>query len=585
MHQFLHHLFHPVRILWTERAVLFWPIWLGITALGLFIVMRVIPRRSEISSASAPSRRLKWSRQSTFAIVLLALFLGCYLAGLLVWEDFTYYDNSHYTNETLIGRNISLQISPEQGRFWPLGYQEFNLLRHITSSITGYHALRIAQLALVCSILLTLDEELSVVQRVALILSLLITPSIVISFSGLIYPEANLICWIVCLAWCLQRFERTQSRIWAAAAVLFAQLILYYKETAFLFLLGFMAGRILLRCRDRDEAGWDWRRLRNPQSRLDLCLALLSGVYVLYYLAVLFPHFGASYAVNNKLPLVQVLDAYLELDLLVWIFVGVCAIRAFLFVRWSLTPSLLWDGLAIGGLCYLAGFILLRLESSYYLAPVDLVAVLYVGRLAFLSLRERSMAIKLCALTLVFVVCAQDLSLSAFRMYERKNVIHAKTEIGHAIKDRYDADPQSVKRLFFPFAEPFPILEFASYLQYIGVPIEQQGNGAETASGVLLIAKSIHEDGPCGYRAFLCHPGSTPNVGDLVIVFPDDVTSISETNSYRQAGSPLLLSYSPRPQIPDWMRPLVNRLHIVSPIFTFRPLPDSWLMASIAIWN
>ena len=127
----LHHLFHPVKLLWTERVVLFWPIWLGITALGLLIVMRVMPWQSEISAVSTPSSRLKWSRRSVLALILLGLFLGCYVAGLLVWEDFTYYDNSHFTNETLIGRNVSLQISPEEGRFWPLGHQEFSLLRHI----------------------------------------------------------------------------------------------------------------------------------------------------------------------------------------------------------------------------------------------------------------------------------------------------------------------------------------------------------------------------------------------------------------------------------------------------------------------
>ena len=120
-------------------------------------------------------------------MIFLSLFLACYIAGSLVWEDFTYYDNSHFTNATLVGRNIAIQILPWNGRFWPLGHQEFNLIRHFTSSVAGYHALRIVQLVLLCGILLVFDEELSIQARVALIILVLITPSILISFNGLIY--------------------------------------------------------------------------------------------------------------------------------------------------------------------------------------------------------------------------------------------------------------------------------------------------------------------------------------------------------------------------------------------------------------
>ena len=64
-------------------------------------------------------------------------------------------------------------------------------MRHFTSSVTGYHAMRIIQLVFLCGILLFLDDELSIWARVALITLALITPSILISFSGLIYPEWN----------------------------------------------------------------------------------------------------------------------------------------------------------------------------------------------------------------------------------------------------------------------------------------------------------------------------------------------------------------------------------------------------------
>jgi|ERR1700733_3658662 len=582
-----HHLFHPLRVLWDGRITFFWPIWLSITSLAVILAVWIVSAKSNKAplEQSESSRQQDRPRESIGWVVALGLLLVCYVGGILAWEDFTYYDNSHFTSETLVGRDISLQVSPIAGRFWPLGHQEFNLLRHITNSISGYHALRILQLIAVCSILLVLDKQLDIRVRVALIFLLLITPGIVISFSGLIYPEANVIVCLVCLAWSVDRFGRTPSLLWAVVAVLSAQLLLYYKETAFLFVLGFAGGRIVLRCRKNNEGGWDWKHLRDPESRLDVLLVGLVGVFLLYYFAALYPHFGGGYEKEHKLPLLTVLGTYLELDLLLCIFVSVCAVRAFLVFRRRLAPWQFWDGLAFGGILYLCGYLVLGIESSYYLAPVDFIAVLYIGRLAILSVPGMGLSIRLGALALLFLVCVQDFSLSAFRMYERKNIVRGKAEVGRAIKDRYENDPQSVKRLFFPTATPFSILEFASYLQYIGVPIEQRANNTGAADGVLLVGRSIQSDGPCGYRAYLCHPGSIPNSGDLVVVLPDDITSVEETNSYRKESSVFLFSYDPRPSISQSMRPIVNRLHAESPIFAFRQLPDSWLMASVSVWR
>ncbi len=585
MYHHLLHLLHPLRVIWNERIVLFWPIWMTITAIGIMLVVWIVPTRSHKPLEQIESRQRDWSRKDIIAAAFLCLFLACYVAGSLVWEDFTYYDNSHFTNETLIGQNILLQVSPEQGRFWPLGHQEFNLLRHITHSNTGYHALRIVQLLFVCAILLYLDEDLNVWARVGLVSLLLITPSIVISFSGLIYPEANVIFWLVCLAWSIKCFERTRSIAWAVAAVISSQFLLYYKETGFLFLFGFAVGRLILRSLKADGAGWEFKPLRDPESRLDACLAFMVAPYILYYSAAMFPVFGMGYSEESRLPLLQVIFSYLELDVLVWIFVAVALARVFRILQRRVAPSLLWDGLALGGIGYLAGYVILRMVSSYYLAPVDLIAVLYVGRLAFKSIEVWGPVFRFAGIAVLSIVLFQDSSLSGFRMYERKNVIHAKAEIGHLIEERYKNDPQNVKRLFFPFAKPFDILEFASYLSYIGVPVEEVSKGSVATRGVLLAGKVIQKDGPCGYRTFVCHPGTTPLPGDLVVVFPDDVTSVGGSSVYRNESTMLLFSYDARPQIPEWARPFVNTLHVVSPEFSRIQLPDSWLRASLSIWK
>jgi hypothetical protein len=582
MLHFLHHLFHPLKVLWRERIDLFWPIWIATTAVAVLLVIWVMPGRESIPWDSIPPRSHGWSRGAILAVTFLVLFLACFIAGSLVWEDFTYYDNSHFTNGTLIGKDIPLQILPGNGRFFPLCHQEFNLIRHATSSVIGYHALHIVQLVFLCGILLVFDEELSVQTRVALITLSLITPSILISFSGLIYSEWNVVFWLVCLAFSVKRFEQTQFITWAVAAVISSQFMLYYKETAFLLLLGFAVGRLFLRCWKADQAGWDVNRLRDPESRLDMCLALLGVLFFLYYLAAMFPHYSTGYADEFQLSLKQVLALYLKLDLLVWVLVAVVSARTVQILRGKLAPALLWDGLALGGVGCLSGYLVLRMNSGYFLAPADIIAILYLGHFT-LQLKTMGRVARLCALALLTFVVLQDLSLSGFRMYERKNVIHAKAELGQAIKARYEKNPQDLKRLFFPFAKPFPVMEFVSYVNYIGVPVEAVPPGSVASGSVVIFGTAFQTVGPCGYRTFVCHPGTRPDPGDLVVVLPDDFTTLDELNSYRQESSRQVFSYHPCPSIPQWLVPFRNSLHVVSPIFSQNELPDFWLNASIIV--
>src|ERR1039458_5780413 len=106
MIHFLHHLLHPLKVLWRERIELFWPIWIAITAAGVLLVIWVVPANKNIPADSIPSHRHDWSRVGILALIFLSVFLVCYIAGSLVWEDFTYYDNSHFTSATLVGHDI-----------------------------------------------------------------------------------------------------------------------------------------------------------------------------------------------------------------------------------------------------------------------------------------------------------------------------------------------------------------------------------------------------------------------------------------------------------------------------------------------
>ena len=247
---------HAVKAVWRARVTWFLPIWAAITVMAAICAARMVGRaptpareKPEYTSiGQAPPRRNVWSRRSIAALILLGLFLVSYVALILKWEDFAYSDNDMFTLFTLRGHNIDLPIWKGEGRFFPLGHQEFNLIRHFTSTVAGYHALPIIELLTVCFILLILEDGLGIAARAALASFVLITPGIVVSFGGLIFSERNVVLWLVCLAFFVKRFEQTFSPEWAAAAVISAQIMIYYKETAFVLLVGFAATRLALRC-------------------------------------------------------------------------------------------------------------------------------------------------------------------------------------------------------------------------------------------------------------------------------------------------------------------------------------------------
>jgi hypothetical protein len=580
----LHHLLHPFKVLWTERNELFWPIWVITTVLFALLVICAVQKKQISKGDLTPAERRSWSQGDVLALTSFVLLLACYIVGSLIWEDFTYYDNSYFTDGTLIGRDIPLQLL-YGGRFFPLGHQEYNLIRHFTTSVIGYHSLRIFLLVLLCGILLFFNDELSVKNRIGLVLFTLITPSLVISFSGLIYPEWNEILCLLCLVFSMKRFERTQSTASAVATVICSQLMLYYKETAFVILVGFAAGRLLLRCWGTNRSGWDFSRVRSPESRLDICLLGTALWFLLYYLAAMYPNYSTGYAEESRLTLLQVVTSYVKLDLLTFVFALVVLARMASILRRKVEPELLWDSLALGGVGCLCAYLTLRIYSGYYLAPVDMIAILYLGRLTALSIEDFGWVPRVCLTTLIVLIAAQNFSLSAFRIYERKNVIHGKVEIGQAIKSRFDSDPQTVKRMFFPFAKPFHVMEFVAYLNYVGVPVEQVHAGGLPSGSVQIVGGSYQVSGPCGYRAFLCHPGNQPIPGDLVVVLPDDFTRADEWNLYRKQQDGASFIYDARPPIPRWLMPLVAHLHVVSPIFSQDPLPESWLKGSVTVWR
>jgi hypothetical protein len=596
---------------------LFWPIWILITTTAAICAVALIkPNTARDQSENQTheqfrphAARIGGAGVAT-ALALLAMFLVCYIAMILVWEDFAYYDNSFFTLYTLQGYDNPPSIWPWVGRFFPLCFQEFNLVRYFTHTPFGYHIFPIIQLLIFLGIIMSLDVDLNIAARSILAIVVLLTPSILISLTGLNYPERNVLFFLTCLILLINRFEQRQTITLAVAAVVCAQILLYYKETTFILLLGFATGRLILRCRNEPGPGWDRNRLWDKESRLDLCFAALAVLFLIFYAGVmgLFLLNGGNIEPyrNAGSPRVTTVIAYAKWDLLAWLFVVVAASRIYLILRCQAAPSLLWDGLAVGGVACFFSYLFLGMFSDQYLAPADLIAVLYVGRFAILSWPTMYAWSKTLALLVASTILLQNVLNSGITIFFQKNVIHAKSEIASVVVKRYRSGVGDTLRLYFPFANLYVISQFASYLNYRGVAVEGttgndaygrfrieppgRANGSKAAeqNSIILATPQIAKDGRCndGSGPFTCHAANRPTTGDLVIVLPDDgavfdtdlKASLAEVSVYRRRGE-LLLSYEPFPSLPHWM-------YILAPnIFGLTDVPDRWMDASVALWK
>jgi hypothetical protein len=561
---------HMVRAVWAmlpTNPVRFWFIWITITAGAAISVAWAVSGEESVPAHQQatklpinllPPRRQVGTPQAVATLTLLALLLVSFIAMTLIWEDFAFYDNAILTWFTLRGHDLPLFIFPGDGRFLPLSFQEFNLIRHFTDAIIGYHILPIAQLLIFCWILLILDDELSIVARAALAILALLTPSILLSFSVLLLPERDVVLFLVCLVLSIKRFEQTRSSAWAVAAIVCAQLMIYNKETAFLLVFAFAGSRLILRCRDPAKGpGWDFHRLRDRESRLDLCLAALATLFLLYYFVQMGIHPNMNYAERNRHSRLGNLLSYIKVDLLAFLLMAMVVGRVYLILRHRVAPLPLWDGLAVGAVPYFLSFLYLGIFAPWYLAPVDLIAVLYVGRFAVLSWKALHPWSKIAALILAFTMLLQGISRSGLTVFDLKNSIRAKVEMASVIAARYRSAAGRGIRLFFPFSGPWETDQFACYLNYRGVPAEGDFCKAADPNGVGL---AIANNGPgAGWQSLTGHAEGGPRPGDLVIVLPDAEASLAEVSAYRERGEPLF-SYEPPPVIPQWLYLAIGNL-------------------------
>jgi hypothetical protein len=519
------------------------------------------------------------SRTDGISAIVLLLFVAFYIILIFYKEDFAYYDDEILTNFSVRGYAFPPPVWLGQGRFFPLADQEFNLLRFITRSPAGYHSLVVVELVILLAVLFAVFGAYQVRYRVLVLIAAMAAPSFVIPFTGFVYPERNVLFWLVVMLLCLQGYSQTKARIYFIGCLIATQFALYYKETVVLFVVAYAMTRFLVQLRVLPREGQrSWLEVAK-ENALSLGMLGLSAIYVVFFLAALLPHKNFSYITEMREPLGSILLAYLQTDWLAVILLAVVIVR---FARLLLSSGQLdpmWDSLAAGALAYFFGVLSLRIYSSYYMAPVDFIALLYLARLSLIWL-SRPTRVRVSVVAFVFLcVLLHDAAYSSLRIVERKAVITTKSEFADFLKSYLPTVNSSTVELFFPYANGFRLMELSAYLRYKGFQLVGQGvTVPEVGPRLVVEGREKFANNLCvEYRDYGCFHEESAGAGALIVVLPDDDASMSDMESIAKDSTLLLSLKAPGISTRQWFR----LLHTVSPMFSRGQLPEHWLQLHV----
>jgi hypothetical protein len=505
---------------------------------GTFVSNRVLrDNRSGAFDATRPGPPARFAgRSSIIAPAALAAFACLYAFLVLYHEDLVGLDYAQLTAP----RFVSVQIWPDNGRFFPFGLQEYNLLGFIGTSARIYRAFSVLELAVVLFCVYRILASTPPWFRCGVILVLMTSPSFVDSFFSVVIQERDMLVLLCVWLLCYLSFIRHERWPAFCGALIAAQFLLYEKETSFVLIGGFACARILLRAWVPAPPNHLTKGRRFlDDNLLEIGQIVLCGVFLLVYSLVVARHVKASYVQPSSWrATVAAFEGYAHSDLLVDALALAFAARVVLLLLRKCRADAFWDSIAAAALVFAAAYVKLGIVRSYYLAPADCVAVLYLAWMGHAALHDKGRRAIAGVVIATALVVQRNIRDAASSMLDRKQFVEANVHLAAFLKTYAQSHEPSVT-LYIPDAGGFQIMEFSAFLrlkglQADGMPIRPQGGQVGFA------VKTPHR-----YPGDVCHPSqrfrcayeAAPHPGDLIVFLPGGDAPVRALPTLEAAGT------------------------------------------------
>ena len=340
-------------------------------------------------------------------------FIAIYAVFIASFANFSIIDDHNLVSTLLVNSYIPLShhIIPQIGRFFPLDGQDLNILAFLFSpSPSVFYTFNAACMVLVVLCLVyalevflkhTLDSSTQAknlpqnLHKIIYfgILILLLSPSFITAWLRLFVPERMefvfLALFLACYAYVLSHNKGKVCTFMLMFGVVFANIALYYKETAFAMILTFGFVHLIL----------GFKNLAFRVRIFDVALILSALVWVVVYVIVILLQkessgFYGDSPYNQMIVIAKVLLNYILNE--PFLFIGIPLLLGFriykVFVRKEKILPLL-DSSLVACFTLLAEYVVLKINDIHYPLPAYIFGI--VGIIACVILYFKSVYIKL----------------------------------------------------------------------------------------------------------------------------------------------------------------------------------------------
>jgi hypothetical protein len=546
----------------------FWPLWFASLA-GILAVAIGMYQKGWRPVAVESQVEERATKPGTIPVICFFVFLILYVVFMLWKEDFTYEDQHHWTDFSAIGVMRPTSIWLNVGRFWPIGYTEYNIISHLSRTATAYAAYSALQLLAGLWLLYKAMADVKPVIRLCMFAFLLLAPAFGADFCEITYADRNVVFALCVLIYCVTRYDRRPSLTLTIISLIAVSYALYCKEMSAALFGTFAASRILLKA---SREGWK-SALRSP---LEIGIVLAVACFAVQ-LAIVLLNGVTKYISDNFVGRGTAAFRYLTADPLLTVFLIVFAIHVVRTLRQGKKLDLLWDTLAAGAVLHFCAVSVTGVEEDYLMGPTELVGALTLVRVvpAWWSEQPRLRPIfGVIAAVLAFI----SICNGSYRLIERKNIVIQTTLLGDFLVDYYRT-PGRQSRMYMQadLTEMGLDMNFASYLWFRGIRMDRADRKRESNTVEIAGPPPYPDDLCVDYEPFKCRH-SELRKGDLLVHLPEELAPLPELPGGTRM-QPLFESL-PANTFPA-LRPLLAALYRVTPnlrgVYHGEPLPDDWL--------
>lgn len=328
-------------------------------------------------------------------------------------------DDKFFLRHISSGNLIDFIVIPTAGRFYPLTYQEFNILLLCSLNDPFWYYCVSCIYFIVTALFFTLSlkelsniyiysKEITCALCVFFLCCLIVSKSVSYVFLDIIFAERNVLCHLSVFLYCYLRSIRKESLLFSLIASFFAVTSFYYKEPVFGIFVVFCLCPFV----------FDYKNV-SKQHKVFSCIIFINVlVYCLLYYFFVYQFLVKGY--NEGRVSESYSDNFLFLLKNNYFFILMLLFGCFRFIRivfFLEKKYLIADSLLFSGIAYFFAFVILKLNSFYYFTPIY-VLVLPAFYVFAISLRHNF-------LILFFIILLAGTSYFKSDLKEVINDVHS----------------------------------------------------------------------------------------------------------------------------------------------------------------